>query len=64
MLLLIDIAVVIAITKFLMLFKQGPLATLHEARADFSMLFRLIAILPVRAGMFSLEGRRNQAIRI
>jgi len=42
--LLIVIAVAIASTKFPMLLKQGFWATLHEARADFSMLFGLIAI--------------------
>jgi len=43
--LLIDIAVAIATTKFPMLLEQGLWATLHEACTDFSMLFGLIAIL-------------------
>jgi uncharacterized membrane protein YphA (DoxX/SURF4 family) len=63
-LLLIDIAVAIATTKFPMLLKQGFWATLHEARTDFSMLFGLIAILLMGAGMFSLDWRRNRSITI
>jgi uncharacterized membrane protein YphA (DoxX/SURF4 family) len=62
--LLIVIAVAIATTKFPMLLKQGFWATLHEARADFSMLFGLIAILLMGAGMFSLDWRRNRSITI
>jgi len=62
--LLIVIAVAIATTKFPMLLKQGFWATLHEARADFSMLFGLIAILLMGAGMFSLDWRRNRTITI
>ena len=58
MLLLIVIAVAIATTKFPMLLKQGLWATLHEARADFSMLLGLIAILLMGAGMFSLDSRK------
>jgi putative oxidoreductase len=38
-LLLVDIAVAIATTKFPMLLKQGLWATLREARTDFSLLF-------------------------
>jgi uncharacterized membrane protein YphA (DoxX/SURF4 family) len=60
-LLLIDIAVAIATTKVPMLLKQGFWATLHEARTDFSMLFGLIAILLMGAGMFSLDWRRNRS---
>ena len=62
--LLIVIAVAIATTKFPMLLKQGFWATLHEAREDFSMLFGLIAILLMGAGMFSLDWRRNRSITI
>jgi uncharacterized membrane protein YphA (DoxX/SURF4 family) len=63
-LLLIDIVVAIATTKFPMLLKQGFWATLNEARTDFSMLFGLIAILLMGAGMFSLDWRRNRSITI
>ncbi len=59
MLLLIVIAVAIATTKFPMLLKQRLWATLHEARADFSMLLGLIAILLMGAGMFSLDSRKT-----
>ena len=63
-LLLIDIAVAIATTKFPMLLKQGFWPTLHEARTDFSMLFGLIAILLMGAGMFALDWLRNRSITI
>ena len=62
--LLIVIAVAIVTTKFPMLLKQGFWATLHEARADFSMLFGLIAILLMGAGIFSLDRRRDRVIRV
>lgn len=58
-LLLIDIAVAIATTKFPMLLKQGFWATLHEARTDFSMLFGLIALLLMGAGALSLDHRNS-----
>lgn len=58
-LLLIDIAVAIATTKFPMLLKQGFWATLHEARTDFSMLFGLIALLLMGAGTLSLDHRNS-----
>lgn len=62
--LLIDIAVAIATTKLPMLLKQGLWATLHEARTDFSMLFGLVAILMLGAGMFSVDWRRNRPTKI
>jgi putative oxidoreductase len=58
-LLLIDIAVAIATTKFPMLLKQGFWATLHEARTDFSMLFGLIALLLMGTGALSLDHRNS-----
>lgn len=63
-LLLIDIAVAIATTKLPMLLKQGLWATLHEARTDFSMLFGLVAILLMGAGIFSLDWRRNLSMTV
>ena len=63
-LLLIDIAVAIATTKLPMLLKQGLWATLHEARTDFSMLFGLVAILLMGAGIFSLDWRRNLSMKV
>ncbi|MFZ0962028.1 MAG: DoxX family protein [Terriglobia bacterium] len=63
-LLLIVIAVAIATTKVPMLLNQGLWATLHEARTDFSMLFGLIAILLMGAGIFSLNWRRNRPITV
>ncbi|WP_348269664.1 DoxX family protein [Edaphobacter paludis] len=63
-LLLIDIAVAIATTKLPMLLKQGLWATLHEGRTDFSMLFGLVAILMLGAGMFSFDWRRNRPAKI
>jgi uncharacterized membrane protein YphA (DoxX/SURF4 family) len=59
-LLLSDIAVAIATTKFPMLLNQGLWATLHEARTDFSMLFGLIALLLMGAGTLSLDHRHTQ----
>jgi len=45
-LLLIDVVLAIATTKFPMLLKQGFWATLNEARTDFSMLFGLVTGSP------------------
>jgi len=63
-LLLSDIAVAIATTKFPMLFKQGQWATLREARTDFSMLFGRIAILLMGTSIFSLDWRRKLPITV
>ncbi len=56
-LLLIDIAVAIATTKFPKLLNQGLWPTLHESRADCSMLCGLIAVLLMGAGTLSLDHR-------
>jgi putative oxidoreductase len=54
-LLLIDITVAIATTKYPMLLKQGIWATLHEARTDFCMFVGLCAILLMGAGRYSFD---------
>lgn len=57
-LLLVDIAVAIATTKFPMMVKQGFWAAMHEGRTDFCMLIGLIALLFLGSGHFSLDEER------
>jgi len=54
----------IATTKLPMLTKQGIWPMLHDARADFSMLFGLCAILLMGAGRLSLVWKRKRSQRI
>jgi uncharacterized membrane protein YphA (DoxX/SURF4 family) len=56
-LLLIDISVAIATTKFPMLISKGFWATLHEARTDWSMFLALVFLLVTGAGPRSLDAR-------
>jgi uncharacterized membrane protein YphA (DoxX/SURF4 family) len=56
-LLLIDISVAIATTKFPMLVSKGFWATLHEARTDWSMFLGLVFLLVTGAGSRSLDAR-------
>lgn len=62
-LLLIDIAVAIATTKFPMLVSKGFWATAHEARTDWSMLLGLVFLLVAGAGARSIDARLLQRRR-
>ncbi len=53
------ISVAIATTKVPMIAKSGVWNMLHEARADFSMLFGLLFLLVAGAGAFSVDARRR-----
>ena len=55
------ILVAIATTKIPMLAKSGMWSMLHEARADFSMLFGLLFLLIAGAGTLSLDARRSRS---
>lgn len=57
--LLAVISVAIATTKIPMLPKAGWWSMLHEARADFSMLFCLLFLLLAGAGSISLDHWRK-----
>jgi putative oxidoreductase len=56
-LLLADISVAIATTKFPMLVTKGFGAAAHEARTDWSMLLELVFLLVAGAGSRSLDAR-------
>jgi putative oxidoreductase len=56
-LLLVDISVAIATTKFPMLITKGFWAAAHEARTDWSMLMALVFLLVAGAGSRSLDAR-------
>ncbi len=56
-LLLADIVVAIATTKFPMLASKGFWATAHEARTDWSMLLGLLFLLAAGAGPLSVDAR-------
>jgi putative oxidoreductase len=56
-LLLIDISVAIATTKFPMLVTKGFWAAAHEARTDWSMLLGLVFLLVAGAGSRSIDAR-------
>jgi uncharacterized membrane protein YphA (DoxX/SURF4 family) len=61
--LIIDILVAIATTKIPEISKLGVWGMLHDARADFSMLLGLCAILLLGAGALSLDARRTRTTR-
>jgi putative oxidoreductase len=52
------ILVAIVTTKIPMIAKTGVWSMLHEARADFSMLFGLLFLLIARAGSLAMDARR------
>ena len=56
--LLVTILVAIATTKFPMLMDKGIWPTLHEGRADYSMLMGLLFIIFSGAGPVSLDALR------
>ena len=58
--LLAVISTAIVTTKIPFLIQHGFWAALHESRADFSMLFGLIAILCLGPGSLSLDGKRRR----
>ncbi len=58
--LLAVILVAIATTKIPMIAKSGMWSMLHEARADFSMLFGLIFLVITGAGKLSVDARRRR----
>jgi uncharacterized membrane protein YphA (DoxX/SURF4 family) len=60
--LLITIAVAIATTKFPMLMEKGIWPTLHEGRADYSMLLGLLFLMFSGAGPISLDAIRFRRI--
>jgi uncharacterized membrane protein YphA (DoxX/SURF4 family) len=57
--LLAVISTAIVTTKIPFLIHHGLWAALHESRADFSMLFGLIAILCLGSGSLSLDAKRR-----
>lgn len=59
--LLIDICTAMATTKIPMLVKQGFWPTVHEARADFSMLLGLIFLLIAGGGPWALDALRQRS---
>lgn len=59
--LLAVILVAIATTKVPMLHTQGIWATLHDGRADYSMLMGLLFLLSAGAGRWSVDARRAVA---
>jgi uncharacterized membrane protein YphA (DoxX/SURF4 family) len=59
--LLIDICTAMATTKIPMLVKQGFWPTVHEARADFSMLLGLIFLLIAGGGPWTLDALRQRS---
>jgi putative oxidoreductase len=58
--LLAVILVAITTTKIPMIAKSGMWSMLHEARADFSMLFGLVFLLITGAGTLSLDARLHR----